>query len=315
MDTVACDLCGSRQSAPLFRLTDNLYGIPGEFVLQRCLQCGLMYLSPRPTEEAMGFYYPQDYSPYRPPVEDERFPPMRWMRRRKLSKRRQLIERYHALGSGCLLDVGCATGLFMHEMDQHGWRVTGVEPIPSAAAYARQRFNLQVFEGQLGEAPFQPSSFDVITFWDVLEHTFSPTAELARAARLLRPGGLLALSVPNWDSYERALFGAHWQGMDPPRHLYVFTRETLARLLDQAGFAVLDWVCFMPGYFSFILSLERWLRSKSQRIATVARRLFSLPGMRLPFEPWFALNNRLKKGPVISVFALKEAASGESVEL
>lgn len=308
IEEVACNLCGSTESHILYTLEDTLYQIPGEFILRRCLRCGLMYLSPRPTPDTIGQYYPATYTSYRPPIEDERLSVMRWMRRRKLVKRRQLIEQYSRQQQGRLLDVGCATGLFLSEMAQSGWQVAGIEPIASAADYARQRFGLHVFQGVLSEAPFEPGTFDVVTFWDVLEHTFSPVEDLAQAARLLRPGGLLALSVPNWHSLERWFFGRYWQGLDPPRHLYVFTQQTLTALLNQAGFSVTDRVCFMPGYFSFIISLERWLHPKSPRLATLAHRLFNLPGMRLPFEPWFTLNNWLGKGAIVSLFAHKTAS-------
>jgi hypothetical protein len=138
-----------------------------------------------------------------------------------------------------------------------------------------------------------------------LEHTFSPQAELARTADLLRPGGLVVVNVPNWDSFDRTLFGPHWQGLDTPRHLYVFTRSTLTSLLTRAGFEVLAWQCFMPGYFTVLPSLQRWLNTLSPKLARVVLRVLYLPGMRLPFEPWFGLMNSLKRGPVISAFARK----------
>ena len=173
-EEVACDLCQSRASTVLYVLTDTLHHLPGEFTLRRCQQCGLMYLSPRPTADTLSDYYPPDYQPYRPPIEDERLRLMRYMRRRKLIKRRQLIEKYSGQKSGRVLDVGCATGLFLHEMQLAGWAAMGVEPVQSAAEFARQRFGLEVFQGWFGEAPFAAQSFDAITFWDVLEHTFSP---------------------------------------------------------------------------------------------------------------------------------------------
>jgi 2-polyprenyl-3-methyl-5-hydroxy-6-metoxy-1,4-benzoquinol methylase len=308
MEEISCDLCGLRESIPLYHLTDTLYNLPGTFVLRRCLRCDLMYLSPRPTRETIADYYPVDYSSYRPPIDDEPYALMRWIRRRKLVRRRQLIEKYSARRGARLLDVGCATGLFLHEMSRSGWHVAGVEPIGSAADYASRRFALEVYQGTLGTAPYGATTFDVVTFWDVLEHTFSPAGELAKAAFLLKPGGLIAISVPNWESIERWLFGRHWQGLDPPRHLYVFNRRTLTMLLNQAGFRILDWVCFLPGYFSFIISLERWLSTKDPRLARMANTIFNIPGMRFPFEPWFTFTNHLKKGAVISVFAVKEAA-------
>jgi SAM-dependent methyltransferase len=302
-EEVACDLCGATASAPLHTLHDIMHQLPGEFVLRRCTACGLMYLSPRPTPNSIGAYYPPDYTPYRPPIEDERFALMRYMRRRKLIKRRNLIEKYGGMRQGRILDVGCATGLFLHEMQLAGWEAVGVEPIQSAAEFTRQRFGLDVFQGGLTEAPFEPHSFDAITFWDVLEHTFSPSAELAHAAQLLRPGGLIAINVPNWDSFDRKPFGANWQGFDPPRHLYVFSRQTLTRLLTQAGFRVVDWVCFMPGYFTWIASVQRWLIVNHPAWVRPVMRLLMFPGVRLLFEPWFAVMNVRRTAPVISVFA------------
>jgi SAM-dependent methyltransferase len=304
-ERVACDLCGSTDASVLYALTDTAHGQPGEFELQRCRACGLMYLSPRPTPDTIARYYPEDYAPFRPPIEDESFALMRWMRRRKLSRRRTLVERYAGRRQGRLLDVGCATGLFLHEMVQSGWAGAGVELTGPAAEFAHSRFGLDVFQGLLADAPFAEASFDAVTFWDVLEHSFSPRHELERVAQLLRPGGVLALTVPNWNSFDRGLFGRHWQGLDSPRHLYVFTRPTLTRLLEQAGFTDLQWLCFMPGYFTFLPSLQRWLNAAAPGLAGPVMRLLNFPGMRLPFEPWFSLMNSLQRGPIISVFARK----------
>lgn len=306
VEEVGCDLCQTAVADPVHTFTDILYNLPGEFTMRRCRQCGLMYLSPRPTPQSIAFYYPENYTSYRPPIEQERLALMRWMRRRKLQQRRRFIEQFSERREGKILDVGCATGLFLNEMAQTGWQGYGVEPIDSAAQFARAHFGLEVFQGMLADAPYPPGSFDAITFWDVLEHTFSPTETLSQAAALLRPGGVVAISVPNWDSWERRWFGRHWQGYDPPRHLYVFTRPTLTELLEAAGFAVLDWVCFMPSYFSFVISLDRWLRVRRPQLAPTAQRLASLPGARLPFEPLFATANWLNKGSVISVFARKK---------
>jgi SAM-dependent methyltransferase len=193
--------------------------------------------------------------------------------------------------------------LFLREMQLAGWQAAGIEPISSAAELARRRFGLEVFEGWLRDAPFAASSFDVLTFWDVLEHTFSPRSDLSQAARLLRSGGLLAINIPNWDSFDRRPFGANWQGFDPPRHLYMFSRETLTRLLTETGFEILGWVCFMPGFFAWTLSVKRQLEAKHWRWRQLINWTLALPGIRLLFEPWFAWMNWRGKGPVISVLA------------
>src|SRR5262249_43616644 len=145
-----------------------------------------------------------------------------------------------------------------------------------------------------------------ITFWDVLEHVHSPSAELARTASLLRPGGLVAINVPNWHSLERRLFGPNWLGLDPPRHLYVFTRPTLTALLERAGCRALAGASVMSSYCSFALSVERWLDARRSQLAGPVGRALNVPGARLPFEPWFTLANWLRAGGVIAVFAVKQ---------
>lgn len=306
VETCVCDLDHTAVSTSLYSFTDILYNLPGKFTMRRCNQCGLMYLSPRPTPKSIALYYPEDYTSYRPPISNERFALMRWIRQRKLQKRRLLIERYSKRKNGLILDVGCATGLFLDEMVRFGWQGFGIEPIESAASFARSHFDIEVFQGMLSEAPYPTNFFDAVTFWDVLEHTFSPKETLVQTASLLRPDGIVAISVPNWDSWERHWFGRHWQGFDPPRHLYVFTRATLTKLLEEAGFTVLEWVCFMPSYFSFVISLDRWLKTKHPRLALIVKRLTSIPGVRLLFEPIFTTANLLNRGSVISVFARKK---------
>jgi len=309
MQTTSCDLCNADDSVTLYAGDAWRQSVPNGLALVRCRQCGLMYMNPRPGPAEIGSYYADSYTPYKQAIEDEHGRLMRWARRRKLIARRRIIERFSGLRSGRILDVGCATGLFLHEMALAGWQTAGIEPNASAAHYGRSRFGLDVFEGMIEQAPYRPGSFDVVTFWDVLEHTFSPSETLSRSAELLRPGGLLTINVPNWDSIERQWFGPHWIGLDPPRHLYVFTRDTLTELLYRAGFRPLAWICFMPSFFSFVISLERWLNSAAPRWAAPVSRFLCFPGMRLPFEPAFAMVNRLQRGSVIAVFARKESTS------
>ena len=286
--------------------------VPDLVATRRCRNCGLIYLCPRPKPDAIAAYYPDDYLPFRPAIEDEPRALMRWARRRKMIRRRELVEQFSERRTGRILDVGCSTGLFLHEMDLGAWSVAGVELTASAAGYARDRFGIEVFEGMLEDADFAPASFDVITFWDVLEHVYAPSETLDLSASLLKPGGLVAINVPNWDSLDRRLFGRQWQGYDPPRHLYVFTRSTLDRLLRQAGLEPVAWLCFMPAYFTFILSLENWLAAKMPLLRDPIMRLLNLPGLRIVFEIPFALLNRSGRGGVISVFARKSARATRS---
>jgi SAM-dependent methyltransferase len=307
METVPCDLCGATDVIAIYTGTAWRQTVPEGLALVQCRHCELVYLNPRPSKEEIASYYPDDYQPYRTAIEDEPYWLMRRMRQAKLAQRRNIIQEYSGLKTGKILDVGCATGLFLNEMVKSGWEGYGVEPNSKAAGYARERFGLQVFQGLLSETPFPRESFDVVTFWDVLEHTHSPIEELRRTAEILSPSGLVAINIPNWDSPDRKMFGPHWIGYDPPRHLFAFSRKTLGELLDKTGFSDLHWACFMPSYFAFSISLDRWLSYRSPGLANPLRKVMNFPGVRILFEPYFFTANQLGFGSVISVFARKKS--------
>ncbi|MBK7893379.1 MAG: class I SAM-dependent methyltransferase [Anaerolineaceae bacterium] len=146
-------------------------------------------LNPRPTESSIEAYYPSTYAAYRPAIADERWVIMRWKRRYNLQHQiRSVTDREL---NGRLLDIGCATGNYLAEMRKLNWDVNGIELQTEAAQYAQKRLNLDVYNGDLLTYPASQNKFDVITMWDVLEHTHQPLQVLAKARNLLKPGGLL----------------------------------------------------------------------------------------------------------------------------
>lgn len=287
---------------------DLAFGGDEEFPLIRCRRCGLIYLRARPTPVEMERYYPPEYHGiYRQAIQDEPFFLMRWMRRHKVRKRREAVEQASPHVPGRILDVGCSTGIFLDEMRRSGWEVCGVETSAHAAQYARRRFGIEVFEGQLDDAGLPPGHFDAVTLWDVLEHTFDPPGTLREVNRLLVNGGVVGMTLPNWHSLDRQLFGDAWIGYDVPRHLYAFTQPVLRRLLKDAGFRMVRAWCGLGGYFTFTASVRLWL-NKCVRVPKLRRAvaaLMNFPGMRLPFEPIFYLSDRLGYGGTLVVVGCK----------
>jgi len=136
-----------------------------------------------------------------------------------------------------LLDVGCGSGQFLLGMRERGWHVVGVEPDPVAAAAAR-RNDLDVHDGLLVDAEFEDDSFDAIVLSHVIEHVHDPIALLQECGRILRPGGVLVMMTPNLNSVGHRRFGADWRGLEPPRHLHVFSVESLASCVRRVGLTV-----------------------------------------------------------------------------
>ena len=300
-----CPVCGNADHSPKYELPDLAYHTPGVFRLVTCDSCGQLYQSPRPTQTAIGRYYPAAYQPFGQAIEDATTSGfLRWLKHRQLRTRCVQVARLR--NSGALLDVGCATGLFLNEMRRYGqWRLAGIEVEARAAAYAADRFDLDVFNGQIANAPWPARSFDVVTLWDVLEHLPDPGDALRRLGKLLAEGGVLIASVPNLDSVDAARFGRYWTGLDAPRHFSVFRKRDFVRLLEEAGYRVMRTYCFYGRYTTFANSLVLWLRSRVRNNTFLGglEAVVRFPLWRYLSLPYFALLDRMERGAILTVVA------------
>jgi SAM-dependent methyltransferase len=237
--TVHCPGCGAENEAPetLLEGHDRLIGAPGDFTVVRCEACGLGITQPRLGPEDFATYYPEHYSAYVSRARlRSRLSPGQLLDRLRLETIVRFGPYRHVWrrGPGRLLDVGCGGGELAAVFARHGFEVSGVEPSESAAELARSR-DIDVHTGTLDDAPWAPGTFDAITFNHSLEHIDDPLAAVEKAASLLRPGGLLAIAVPNFGSWHRRAFGTAWFQLDLPRHLQHFDRDSLSALVRRAG--------------------------------------------------------------------------------
>jgi SAM-dependent methyltransferase len=167
-----------------------------------------------------------------------------------------------AIPGGSLVDVGCGSGAYMARLRSLGWAVRGLEPNADACAHARASLRLDVLCGTLDGRVLPEASCDVVTLWHTLEHTSHPLRTLKEAYALLKPGGLIMLEVPNWDSAQRRIFGVRWFHLDLPRHLLHFTLPCLGRYLAAAGFTDVK-VTSVPSPVGVTGSLERIMRRRA----------------------------------------------------
>jgi 2-polyprenyl-3-methyl-5-hydroxy-6-metoxy-1,4-benzoquinol methylase len=171
-----------------------------------------------------------------------------------------------------MLEVGAASGAFLHRMARAGWEVEGIEPAGSASRAARA-LGYAVHEGTMETAPDPARPYDLVVAWMALEHLHDPV----RALRSLRdwtvPDGRLVLSVPNAASWERRLFGEDWYALQLPTHLYHFTPRTLA--LERGGWR-LDRIFHQRVISNLVGSLGHALERR--RVApALAERLSAFP--------------------------------------
>lgn len=303
---VTCVLCQNKQFIPLYEGQDRLQLVPGSFQIVKCADCGLITILPRLSAEEISAYYPDDYVCYYDAIEDEKNWLRRMDRQRGRDRRCKVIVDV-ARQPGRILDVGCATGIFLSGMQKYGWECYGVEPSEYAASYARKKFGLNIFRGFLEESGWPDNYFDVVTLWDVLEHISDPANALDEINRILKPGGLLVTTMPNADSWERHWFGKYWSGWEVPRHYQAFTPETASRLFSLHHFEVEKIFSFTGRHGAMLLSLQFWISDwkASARFKNIMTGLFGSLPFRIIAHPYYLIAESINKSSTMTITSRK----------
>lgn len=291
-ESIACPLCGDARSRAVLVAGDRLYGYPGEFTLVRCEVCDHVFLNPRPTRECIGQFYPADYGPFRmgeiancqlqvansklpdSPQQRPTLDPRSWLWLRRLvlwwieSRAAPIpfVCPSHLTPRPRALELGCSHGAFLKQLRERGWECIGIEPAAEVAQCASERgFDVRVgsLESAAAADPriFAPESFDAVFAWMVVEHLHDPVATLRQARELLKPGGTLSFSVPNFGCWERRAFGRFWYALQLPTHLQHLTPASIRRLLAASGWELVELIP-QRNVNNLIGSLGLWLRTK-----------------------------------------------------
>lgn len=216
----------ARLDASSVKITDSGYGLVWD--LGRCPACGHVFADPSPAPELVDRLYGE--------LEDPLYDAEAAGRGRNFVRVLRFLEKSRP-EKGLLLDVGAATGILMDLARGRGWTVEGVEPSAWAVRTARERYGLEIREGVLESAALPAAAYDVVTMVDVIEHTARPADAVARAAAVLKPGGVLCVVTPDVRSLAARIAGRRWWHYRPA-HLSYFSRRSLDALLARAGFRV-----------------------------------------------------------------------------
>jgi SAM-dependent methyltransferase len=237
--TRECPVCGSsaQDLQHALRSRDRLFDQPTVYSVDVCRTCGAGSTWPRLTAGELERHYPPTYF-------------ARWESRSGTGAVASLTARFDELRleqmlrgpyrpvaarpPGRLLDVGCGSGDLTARFRKRGWEVFGVDTAPAAVDLARRR-GIDMHCGTIEEAPWKDGFFDAVLFTDSLEHIPDPRSAVRRAASLLKPDGVLGVTVPNFGGWQRRVFGGYWFHLDLPRHLQHFDVPALTSLLRTAA--------------------------------------------------------------------------------
>jgi 2-polyprenyl-3-methyl-5-hydroxy-6-metoxy-1,4-benzoquinol methylase len=249
-----CLICGTTGQVLHTSLQDRLFGAPGTWQLKKCPKpgCGLVWSDPTPLTEDLGLAYQTYYTHVEPGAGSGgiAFALMKWAYWNGIripafltgiyQERREFIHmflRNHPPGR--LFDAGCGDGKFLDMMKQKGWQGTGVDFDAAAIETGKQKYGLDLQVGDFQNAAIAESAFDAVTMSHVIEHVPDPIACLDKCRRILKPGGRLIVSTPNVASLGHETFKNSWRGLEPPRHLNLFTHQLLAECARRAGLKVI----------------------------------------------------------------------------
>jgi len=245
-----CPACGESSS--------RRYGSRGSLRLAACARCGLVYSDPQPRDRVREVYLSEyDLAAH--------FGAR--TRRKEILFERRLSELPAPVeGRNRLCDIGCGDGQFLELAARGGWIIEGIELNPPAAARARER-GAKVFEGALEELEELPwGSYDLVTSWDVLEHTPDPRPFAERLNRLMAPAAKLALTTLNREALVSRRYGMDWS-MVAKDHFTYWDRDSLTQLLENSGLVVDELSTFGVGrdFFSSFDRIQRWSPRASRK--------------------------------------------------
>ncbi len=326
MDSIAseprpiCALCGSRGELAQSGVADPDGNLAGTWSFQHCLNpgCGVYWLDPAPPPHELWKAYTTYHTHTRKTNRigkamlslAHRFIRLaQWPLWLSSGLQREAdYLRFMTLAgepAGKLLDVGCGGGRFLNRMKKRGWTVEGSDFDEQAANKVTARYGIKTHVGDLSQCGLPDNCFDVITMSQTIEHLYDPQATLRECLRILKPGGLLVMTTPNARSLGAIEFGAFWRGWEAPRHLHLFTVESLQTLTAHAGFEI-DQACTYSAGSAVVYRVSR-TNQLAGKLSWLAELKLLVWGYRKELQEHRAQNSHPHSGQNVLIRARKPA--------
>ena len=230
-----CPLCSSEKIGLQFNCTDHFVSNK-EFLVFKCERCGFSFTQDYPEESEIARFYESDnYISHNDTSEGFSNKLYRFSRSIMLRRKKKLIQNITGLKKGNILDIGSGTGHFVNAMKNAGWRAKGIEINENARNFAITHFDVNITTPDKIPA-IEADAFDCVTLWHVLEHFHDPYKYISEIYRLVKPGAICVIALPNCSSYDAEHYKRFWAAWDVPRHLWHFNPTTFRNFSEQSGF-------------------------------------------------------------------------------
>ena len=254
LESTFCPICG-RDPAQTLRYDFAPYRAVS------CSRCGLVFLSPRLTESAiLKLYSDEEY--YVSEVSGQGYDEYLEVRHnwvKTFTRRLNQIAKYQKPGR--VLDIGCGPGFFLEAAQAKGYDVFGLDPSDYIVKVAGEKFGGRIRKGVIESADYPADHFDLVVAFDTFEHVYHPLEWLSATRRVLKTGGLLAITTPDPTSLLAKLSGKKWVSFKLPEHVFYWSPDTIRRVLAD-GWEILE-INRAGQYASLSFLFRRLLRLSS----------------------------------------------------
>jgi len=234
-----CPICNSEDINKKYKNIDG-YKTNRKFDIDKCENCGVCFTNPFLSASEYSNYHKTHQVAFNGSGDEETIDEYiknkeeQWL---KLGYKYR-IERIISIKPGVkrLLDIGCGAGLYLDYLKNKGYSVEGIELSPWGYNIAKNKLGLKVHNDLIENLEPPKVKFDVITLYDVIEHTTNPNTFLQEIKKWLKKDGLMIINVPNIDSKISKHAGKYWNKLSPPDHTLHFNEKSISYLLNKNGY-------------------------------------------------------------------------------
>ncbi len=312
MQSESCLLCHSKKIKEFYsRVNDHISG--DAFKTIRCSTCGIHFLSPVP--DNIERYYPISYRAYSGMVKKILFFFFRMRVNTWLKIQKNIAV---PVGTRTALEIGCGSAVMLQALHKKGWHVLGIERNEKTAAQLSKMSGIKILSNDLADLN-KDLKFDLIILFNVLEHMKNPMITLKECARRLKTNGIIIINTPNINSWQARFSGHLWFHLDPPRHLFLFTPESIKKILKESGlkFSRIDFISIEHDPFGWAQSiinkifnnyniLTRYLMGFEKLNQTILFSIILAGIMLIPSIFLSAISWIAKKGAIMQVIAIPD---------